>query len=73
MSWHALRERSSGWGSKERWRNIRWPLSAAWAHLVEAGVEWISPFVVRSRWMEFSCLDLAPVRTYQLLAEHVRI
>ena len=64
VSWYALRERSSGWGSKEWWRNIRGPLSAAWAHLVEVGVEWISKFVVRFRWMEVSFLDLASVRTY---------
>ena len=73
VSWYLLRDRSRGWGASEWWRNVRGPLSAAWAHLVAAGMEWVSPFAVRSRGLELSFLEWAPFRTYQLLAEHVRI
>ena len=73
VSWYALRDRSSGWGTKERWKNVRGPLSAAWAHLVSVGMEWVSPFAVKSRGLELSFLEWAPFRSYQVMAEHVRI
>ena len=73
VSWHLLRDRAQGWSSKEWWRNVRGPLSAAWAHLSGAGVEWVSPFLLRSRGKDLSFLDWGPYRSYQVLSEHVRL
>ena len=73
LSWHDLRAKSRQWSTKEWWKNIRGPLSAAWAHLVAVDMDWVSPFLVRSRGVDVQFLDLAPKRSYQLLAEHVRI
>ena len=73
VSWYDLRDRSRHWSLKERWRNIRGPLSAAWAHIVAADMDWVSPFLLRSRGVDVQCLEFSPKRSYQLLAEHVRI
>ena len=72
-AWYLLREKCDGMRSKKLWQNVRGPMSAAWAHLVDIGVVWVSPFVFRSRGIDVSFLDLPPGRAYQLLAEHARI
>ena len=48
-SWFLLRERCAGLGAKQLWQRILGPISVAWAHLVDMGASWVSPFVVRSR------------------------
>ena len=72
-SWYSFRDKSIGWCSRKGWRNVRGPLSAAWAHLLSWGMEWTSPFVIKSRGIEVPFLVWAPARSYQILAEHVRI
>ena len=48
-------------------------MSAAWAHLVAANMDWVSLFMVKSRGVDVQLLEFAPKRVYQFLAEHVRI
>ena len=57
---------------RQLWRNIRGPVSAAWAELDYLEIQWISPFCLRVLDAEIDILAEAPFTTLSIIASHAR-